>query len=352
MSNQKYTSQEIDQFLANQCTAEEAKSIARYLEENTEELDKIEIFEHLVEEEMIVIAADQKELFLGTLIQPNKIVPLWRKYLAVASLIAVFLTSVFLIYRLQNDSVPIKSKDEINYVEIANQSLQDTLIILPDHSRILMNPKSKLRYPFDFKTNRSIRQLAGSILYKVAKDSVHPFRVNLDDIVTQAVGTEFWVSKQHNEIAITLLEGRVKLNSLDPYYELKDLYLEPGQICKIDKNNRKLNIAQLVTTHHTASVPNRSQRPYFGQGLEGVTWSTDEVVFDQVQLNRLIGQLEQQYHVKINVDGVNLQKQSFTGRVFVTDSLETLLQAICEINNLDYSIKNKTYYIKPKSKNK
>lgn len=344
MSNRQYTEHEIARFLKNECSADEAKGIASFLQENLDELDKIDIFESLEEDEIIHLGDEVREHFLSHIIRPKRVVSLWKKYLAVASVLALVCLSAILVYQSQQDVKPTTSVHGIAYVEIFNQSVRDSLITLPDHSSVLMTSMSKIKYPQDFTKNRYIVQLLGDVLYKVAKDSIHPFRVNLEGIITQAVGTEFWVSKNREQIEIKLLEGKVKLNSIDPAYKLENLFMDPGQICLIDKVRGTLRINSFEKNSYQGKVSNELES-VFSNTVKGVTWSTDKLMFENVQLSRIFEQLEQQYQVKIHVDNPEIQQVFFTGRVYKTDSVETLLNAICETNNLSLSFDNNTYFI-------
>lgn len=86
-------------------------------------------------------------------------------------------------------------------------------VILPDGTKVWLNAESSLSYPAHFSgTERNVK-LNGEAYFEVAKDKKHPFRVNINDMRVEVLGTHFNIMGYNNEAAIktTLLEGSVKI---------------------------------------------------------------------------------------------------------------------------------------------
>ncbi|UZJ66427.1 FecR family protein [Sphingobacterium sp. KU25419] len=93
----------------------------------------------------------------------------------------------------------------------------EKLYSFPDSSTAILQPNSSLEHAHDFLVNRTIHQLTGDVYYAVQKDSIHAFQVLANGIITTAIGTEFRVrnNAKNNQVEITLVEGKVKLSSVD-----------------------------------------------------------------------------------------------------------------------------------------
>ncbi len=81
-------------------------------------------------------------------------------------------------------------------------------VTLPDGSVIGLNTDTEIRLNFSL-TERSLVMLRGQAVFKVEHDSDRPFVVHAAGRRITALGTEFEVRLDQQDIAVTLLEGRV-----------------------------------------------------------------------------------------------------------------------------------------------
>jgi transmembrane sensor len=79
---------------------------------------------------------------------------------------------------------------------------------LPDGSRVDLDALSNVRTNFT-SHERSVELLSGQALFRVAKDTRHPFVVSVGDARVRAVGTEFNVNRTPLGTVVTVLGGRV-----------------------------------------------------------------------------------------------------------------------------------------------
>lgn len=85
-------------------------------------------------------------------------------------------------------------------------------ITLEDGSGVELNARSKVRVLFT-RTRRDVELLGGQALFKVAKDPGRPFIVSHRGTSVRAVGTEFDVNLMAFGTTVTVLEGRVILQT-------------------------------------------------------------------------------------------------------------------------------------------
>jgi transmembrane sensor len=95
---------------------------------------------------------------------------------------------------------------------------------LEDGSRLTLNTDTRLRVRFD-KGVRRIELDSGEALFEVAKDSHRAFVVQAGDREITALGTEFLVRYDETQTAVTLLEGKVRVDVANKAPTL----LQPGE---------------------------------------------------------------------------------------------------------------------------
>lgn len=96
---------------------------------------------------------------------------------------------------------------------------------LADGTTLRLNTSSTLEVQMTDR-HRSITLRSGEVAFDVAKDRSRPFVVTAGDGTITAVGTQFQVRHEANTVAVTLIEGRVKL-ARQSRREVE--WLDPGQ---------------------------------------------------------------------------------------------------------------------------
>lgn len=88
-------------------------------------------------------------------------------------------------------------------------------VLLKDGSTVELNAKSRLRVRFTDET-RDIELLEGQALFHVTKDPQRPFIVHSGATSVRAVGTQFDVYRKKTGTTVTVIEGRVAVDSSLP----------------------------------------------------------------------------------------------------------------------------------------
>jgi transmembrane sensor len=86
---------------------------------------------------------------------------------------------------------------------------------LDDGTRVTLNTATRLRVSFDRSQRRVLLQ-SGEARFDVARDEAWPFVVAVGEQEVRALGTSFTVRKIVDDIAITLIEGKVSIAPADP----------------------------------------------------------------------------------------------------------------------------------------
>jgi transmembrane sensor len=111
-------------------------------------------------------------------------------------------------------------------------------LVLPDGTKVWINSESSIRYPIAFDEKERRVFITGEAYFEVAKDKSKPFRVVINDIVVEALGTAFNINAYSNEpfLSTTLIEGSVLVSN-----GKTENILSPGQQAKISGTDFTIN---------------------------------------------------------------------------------------------------------------
>lgn len=100
-------------------------------------------------------------------------------------------------------------------IEQANNTHKPQLITLSDGSSVLLLPNSKLSYPKSFEGLQRKVFLTGEAFFEISKNPRRPFLVFAHEVVTQVVGTSFWVKAyaEQTDVEVIVKTGKVDVRS-------------------------------------------------------------------------------------------------------------------------------------------
>jgi len=85
-----------------------------------------------------------------------------------------------------------------------------TTVPLSDGSKVTLNTDSQIHVELN-PTMRRVKLDQGEAFFEVSKDAARPFVVEIADKRVIAVGTQFSVRRDHNDIRVLVTEGRVSI---------------------------------------------------------------------------------------------------------------------------------------------
>ncbi|WP_119079886.1 FecR family protein [Chitinophaga alhagiae] len=114
-------------------------------------------------------------------------------------------------------------------------------VTLPDGTRVWLNSASSLRYPTAFTGKERTVELEGQGYFEVAQNATQPFKVMVQGMEVQVLGTHFDVMAYGDEATIntTLLEGAVKVKAGENVR-----LLQPEQEAVLDRQSRRVTVQQ------------------------------------------------------------------------------------------------------------
>jgi len=150
---------------------------------------------------------------------------------------------------------------------------EQRLVKLEDGSWMTMNTDTVVRVRYGV-SRRYVVLERGEALFDVSKDANRPFVVAADHEEVRAVGTSFVVRKDASIVAVTLLEGRLKVES-------------PGRLWGTDKVAR----AEMVAGQSWRSQDNALATLTPADLEELTAWRHGELVFDAMSLRDAVAEM-------------------------------------------------------------
>lgn len=165
----------------------------------------------------------------------------------------------------------------------------DYRLRLSDGTVVYLNSGTTLRYPEVFAGNERKVYLEGEAYFEVAEDSLHPFKVIVDRLEVEVLGTHFNVNAypEQRGIATTLAEGKVRVTDGG-----REVVLRPGE--------------QAWATDDGLQVREVDVKEFTG-------WKDGLFRFRQMPLKEMMIQVYRWYGVEADFADKGLETITFTG---------------------------------------
>lgn len=189
-------------------------------------------------------------------------------------------------------------------------------IILADGSLVYLNSGSQLIYPSSFSQQKREVFLDGEAYFEIAKNKEVPFIVMTpkDDYYVKVTGTKFNVSayKVDHKFETVLEEGFVNVVYENGIISSKEMHLIPGEIASWNTVTNEMNVQKVSVENYTM-------------------WTQGILLFDNLELNRIIKKLERYYNIRIDFN------DPMKGTVYIGGKLDLNKELDVVLDNLAIS---------------
>ncbi len=244
----------------------------------------------------------------------------WKKYshIAAAILIPVLMAGLAYFY------VESRSQGDSNNMYVNVEMGQKANMTLPDGTQVWLNSAGSLSYGNSYNKKDRVVHLEGEAFFEVSKDKKRPFKVIVDGITVEALGTSFNVKAypEDNQIITTLIEGSVMVSD-----EKESSILQPNEKLVFNKQIHSFSKTTLMDAERSGS------------------WRNNELAFEKETLEEIAKTLERMYNTKIVFASDELKKIHFSGKV-KNNNLESVLQLVSFVSPILYSIEDSTIVIR------
>lgn len=336
------TTEQIARFFEGRCTPEEVEAISAYLQENPEVLKQSILPDWQDAASGPELPAGYSKEMFGAIRQETgalrRVTAMRRMMLRAAAAVFLLAAGVWLLWPARRTDIvkanvpvqaaPVKTLASVRTIH----SKGEEKIQLPDGSTVVLSANSTLQYPEPFSRVLSVE---GKALFTVAKNEAHPFIVTAGAVETTVLGTEFSVEEGRDGVLVRLYSGKVRLHASDHKWK-KDIVLTPGEQLDYDTKDALAVVSRW----------DKEQEEEAPVAAEPVV--EQELVFDNEALPQVMDKLADCYHLNIAYDKKQIGNINFTGTVFTSDSLTTILHVIANMNELTIVPGKKGYTIRKK----
>ncbi|NJN27836.1 MAG: DUF4974 domain-containing protein [Cyclobacteriaceae bacterium] len=215
------------------------------------------------------------------------------------------------------------SNKETNHVgELINKSNvagRKSTIYLSDGSVVFLNSESEINYNPLFTDSTRIVWLKGEAFFQVAPNAEKPFLVYTNNLIVQAIGTEFNVNAfdQNPNTRISLSEGKVSVRK------------EKGDSPAVILNEGE----QVGFSHATGTFGNITQ--YDRVEVEG--WRNGVLYFNKSNIYEIEKKISAWYGVQVHIKNAAGLDISYSGQ-FDNQNLENVLTSMGFVLNFEFEI--------------
>jgi transmembrane sensor len=196
-------------------------------------------------------------------------------------------------------------------------------LVLEDGSLLQLNTNTSVTVRFS-EGLRDIVLLSGEAMFKVRKDPARPFRVHSGKVWVQAIGTRFNVYRKTDETEVTVIEGRVAVDSRDtraqvnssndasePANAATDTVASPG-----DKSAVELTAGEQIAIRRDGSLAEVATSV---DTEKAIAWTLRRVVFDNDTLDTVAAEFNRYNRDKLVIADSALQQRRISGVFTVND---------------------------------
>lgn len=197
-------------------------------------------------------------------------------------------------------------------------------VILPDGSTVWLNAASSLKFPTAFRDKARNVELDGEAYFEITKNKSMPFKVTVNNMKVEVLGTHFNVMAYQEEsyLATTLLEGSVKISGSSD-----NVLLTPGHQAILNKGLSAIKVLSVDTE-------------------EAVAWKNGYFLFNNENIQSIMRKISRWYNVEVSYEG-NMNGRDFTGTISRFKNVSEVLKLLELTNEAHFKIEGRRITVMP-----
>ncbi len=254
------------------------------------------------------------------------------------SAVSVVLLTAVIIFLFQGTTKPtdkfVSTFISQNPNQIDNETDHTLPVLLPDGSKIILQPSSSLYYSKkSFNKSREV-YLEGEAKFTITKNPLQPFYVYYNNVVTKVLGTSFNMrtNKLSGDPEVEVMEGKVQLYEnekiLGDSEKVRSVIVTPNQKAVYKKDNR---FFESTISDKPINLIAK------GDLKAGSKPKQVSFIYENAHLLKVLNNLEENYGIEIIVSNEALYNCVFSGDITKQDLFEKL-NIICIVTNSAYEI--------------
>lgn len=203
-----------------------------------------------------------------------------------------------------------RTNETIYTTDIGNREI----ISLTDGSRIELNTNSSVRVHL-VGDRREVFLDKGEAYFDVAHDAARPFTVAVAGHRITDLGTKFSVRENADNVEVSLLEGRARLDLSQSAQSPQSATLTPGDVA--------------IATATAISVQRATSQTLANQ----LGWRRGVIVFDNAPLGEAVAEVNRYNHTRLVVADPSVSRLTISG-TFPADRFQIVLEAARDVYGL------------------
>lgn len=188
-------------------------------------------------------------------------------------------------------------------------------LVLEDGTRVLLNTATRVKVNYGKKARR-VELQSGEAIFDVAKRADWPFVVTAGDQRIAALGTSFLVRHDTQQVAVTLMEGKVVVSPVVAERKTYSTSQKPATARYSSNGARLMRPGQRLT--FTTGQPAQLDTP----SVEKLTaWRQGQVMMDDTPLYAAAAEMNRYSSSKLIVDDPSVRNLPISGLFQAGDSL-------------------------------
>jgi len=174
-------------------------------------------------------------------------------------------------------------------------------IALVDGSKIELNTNTEIQLATRDGQRRTVSLVHGEAYFQINHDASHPFTVTALGHRVTDLGTKFLVRADADQVEVSLMEGRARLDPVTGGRTMRATSLMPGDVALVTDNS-------LVVT-----------RPQSSKLLNEIAWRRGILVFDDTPLSAAAAEFNRYNEKKIIITDRKVAELKINGAIRVND---------------------------------
>ncbi|RAJ25428.1 FecR family protein [Pedobacter cryoconitis] len=213
--------------------------------------------------------------------------------------------------------------------------------VLPDGTKVWLNPNAILSYPSKFGKLREVT-MEGEAFFEVTKDHQHPFQITSGKVLTKVWGTSFRIRSVpgENRTKVTVLTGKVSV-SIPEHIRATSAHnqITPENhktITNNDQSASKKTVEVMLLPQQEATYQKIAHQLLKTPVSADLTiWRNVSLSFENETIENVTRILSKHYHLQIKAEGTQLNQYRLTAD-FTDKNLADILFLICRSVHTTY----------------
>jgi ferric-dicitrate binding protein FerR (iron transport regulator) len=293
----------LQKFLRGSITDQELKSLFVWLnsEKGSLEYEMLSNEKWLSNEFETVENIDSSILFsrIEAKIRDKQLLGRKQFFISVRNAAAIFILGLLIPLMYFTVLNPLKNNKKVVYIKESLSSEKIRKMTLPDGTAVWLMTGSTITYPSNFSGSKTRNvEVKGEAFFNVAKDSLHPFILNLGEVGVKVVGTSFNVMNYDDEdqVHVVLKTGKVDLFKGEYNPDKQFVHLVPGQLVTYKKGEPEFLVSDVDVAKYTS-------------------WTEGILLFRDDPLAEVLKKLGRWYNITVEINDQEVSDFPFTATI-------------------------------------